>query len=115
MVEETNKGPEAKPARAGEWFREAWTAALGKVGEAEEEVSRMLHRAGEAAGWKPEDVKRMTREFAERLAAQRRELDERIEKAVARAKFPRREALDALMRRVDKLAERVETLAKKRQ
>jgi polyhydroxyalkanoate synthesis regulator phasin len=53
-------------------------------------------------------------DLAERLAAQRRELEqgleERVRGALQRLRVPRREEVQALMARVDRVAERVETL-----
>ena len=53
-------------------------------------------------------------DLAERLAAQRRELEqgleERVRGALQRLRVPRREEVQALMTRVDRVAERVEKL-----
>ncbi len=101
-----------------EFFKEAWSQALIKVSAAEDEAAKVLHRAGDLAGWKPDDVRRLAKEFSDRLAAQRREfeksLDEGIHRAVAHVKFPRRDDLDALVRRLDQVEARIEALRQKR-
>lgn len=101
-----------------EFFKEAWSQALIKVSAAEDEAAKVLHRAGDLAGWKPDDVRRLAKEFSDRLAAQRREfeksLDEGIHRAVAHVKFPRRDDLDGLVRRLDQVEARIEALRQKR-
>lgn len=101
-----------------EFFKEAWSQALIKVGAAEDEAAKVLHRAGDLAGWKPEDVRRLAKEFSERLASQRRDfeksLDEGIHRAVSRVKLPRRDDLDGLVRRLDQVEARIEALRQKR-
>jgi polyhydroxyalkanoate synthesis regulator phasin len=65
-----------------------------------------------------DDVRRYAKEFADRLAAQRKELekglDERVNKALARVKVPRREEIGALAKRVGAIAERIEALEARR-
>jgi polyhydroxyalkanoate synthesis regulator phasin len=105
-------------ARLADFFKEAWSQALLKVEAAEDEAARVLHRAGDLAGWRPDDVKRLAKEFTERLSAQRREfetsLDEGIHRAVSRLKLPRRDDLEALVRRLDQVEARIEALHQKR-
>jgi polyhydroxyalkanoate synthesis regulator phasin len=64
-------------------------------------------------------VKRHAREFGERLTSQRRDVEKGIDDAVRRAasrfRIPSREDIDALQKRLDAIAERVETLAKDRE
>lgn len=99
------------------WFKDAWGNALSAVSSAEEEAQKLLRRAGEMVGWSPEDVVKYAREFGERLISQRRELErtveDRVKKAVARLRMPRREELEALRSRLDKLAERLDALKPK--
>ncbi len=101
-----------------EFFKEAWSQALIKVSAAEDEAAKVLHRAGDLAGWTPDDVRRLAKEFSDRLTAQRREfeksLDDGIHRAVSRVKFPRRDDLDALVRRLDQVEARIEALRQKR-
>jgi len=105
--------------RSADWFRDAWSQALVAVSTAEEEAGKVLHKVGDLAGWKPEDARRITKEFGERLAAQRREfektLDEQIGRALSRVKVPRREEIDALGKRVGRIAERIEALEARRE
>ncbi|HEY3447057.1 MAG TPA: phasin family protein [Myxococcales bacterium] len=114
-------GDDEKPVeehKSGDWFREAWSQALVAVNAAEEEAGRLLLKAGELAGWKPDDVRRYATEFGERLASQRKELekslDERVNKALARVKVPKREEISALAKRVGRVAERIEALEARR-
>ena len=109
---------QASERRAADWFRDAWSQALLAVNAAEEEAGKVLHRAGELAGWKPEDVRRITSEFGERLTAQRKEfertLDEAVSRALSRMKVPKREEIDALGKRVGRIAERLAALEARR-
>jgi len=108
----------AKEHRPADWFREAWSQALVAVGAAEDEANQLLHRAGELADWKPEDARRFAKELADRLAAQRKELektlDERVARAVGRIKIPNRDVLDSLAKRVGHIAQRIEVLEARR-
>lgn len=118
MVDERPAQEPARERGVADWFRDAWSQALVAVSAAEEEASRVLHRAGDLAGWKPEEARRLAKEFGERLAAQRKEfertLDEGISRAVARVKFPKRDEIEALGKRVGRIAERIEALEAKR-
>jgi len=99
-------------------FREAWSNALAGVNAAEQEAEKVFMRIADAAGLSPDEVRRQAREFGERLASQRREVeravDEAVRKAANRFKIPSREDIEALERRVDAVAQRVEELAKGR-
>ncbi|WP_242395302.1 phasin family protein [Anaeromyxobacter oryzisoli] len=99
-------------------FREAWSNALAGVNAAEQEAEKVLERIADAAGLSPEDVRRNAREFGERLAAQRRELERAIDDGVRRAanrfRIPGQEELDALRKRLDAVAEKVEALSKEK-
>ncbi len=97
-------------------FKEAWSNALAGVNAAEQEAEKVLARIADAAGFSPEDVRRQAREFGERLANQRREVERAVDDAVRRAanrfRIPSREDIDALQRRLDTLAQRVDALSK---
>ncbi len=99
-------------------FKEAWSNALAGVNAAEQEAEKVLDRIADAAGFSPEDVRRQAREFGERLTLQRRELERAIDDAVRRAanrfRIPSREDLDAVRRRLDAIAEKVEALSKEK-
>jgi len=101
-------------ARAADFFREAWSLALLKVGAAEEEAGRVLDRAGALAGRGEEEAKRLAKEFGERLAAQRGEfessIEARIATAVGRLKVVRREEIEALRARLDRVEARIAAL-----
>lgn len=96
-------------------FKEAWSQALVGLNAAEAEAEKVLDRLAGAAGFTPEDVKRHAREFGERLASQRREveraIDEAVRRAAARFKLPSRDEVEALKKRLDQIAERVDRLA----
>ncbi len=100
-------------------FKEAWSNALAGVNAAEQEAEKVLARIADAAGFSPEDVRRQAREFGERLANQRREVERAVDDAVRRAanrfRIPSREDLEALQRRLDTLAQRVDALAKQKE
>jgi len=101
-----------------EMFKEAWSSALAGVNAAEQEAEKVLGKLADAAGFSPEDVRRHAREFGERLTSQRRELEKAIDDAVRRAanrfRIPTQTDIEALQKRVDAVAQRVEALAKER-
>jgi len=97
-----------------EMFKDAWSQALVGLNAAEAEAEKVLTRLG----FSPEDVKRHAREFGERLTQQRREvekaLDDAVKRATARFRFPTREEMEAVRRRLDEISERVDALAEER-
>ncbi|BDG06208.1 phasin family protein [Anaeromyxobacter oryzae] len=99
-------------------FKEAWSNALAGVNAAEQEAEKVLNRIADAAGFSPEDVRRHAREFGERLTVQRRELERTIDDAVRRTanrfRIPSKDDLDALQKRLDAIAEKVEALAREK-
>jgi len=101
-----------------EMFKEAWSHALAGVNAAEQEAEKVFARIADVAGFSPEDVRRHAREFGERLTVQRREIERTIDDAVRRAtsrfRVPSREDLEALEKRLDAIAARVEALAKEK-
>ena len=100
-------------------FKEAWSNALAGVNAAEQEAEKVLSRFADAAGFSPEDVRRHAREFGERLANQRREVERAVDEAVRRAanrfRIPSRDDIEALQRRLDAVAQRVDALAKEKE
>jgi polyhydroxyalkanoate synthesis regulator phasin len=96
-------------------FKEAWSQALGGLNNAEQEAERVLAKVADAAGFGPDDVKRHAREFGERLATQRKELERAIDDAVKRTasrfRLPTRDEIDALRSRVEAISARVDALA----
>src|SRR5262249_61392167 len=88
-----------------------WAQAVTAVSSVEDEAARVVQRAQTVAGWSQDEVRRQMGDLAERLAAQRRELEqgleERVRGALQRLRVPRREEVQALMARVDRVAERV--------
>ncbi len=96
-------------------FKEAWSNALAGVNAAEQEAEKVLGRIADVAGFSPDEVRRHAREFGERLANQRREVERAVDDAVRRTanrfRIPSREDLEALQRRVDAVAQRIDDLA----
>jgi poly(hydroxyalkanoate) granule-associated protein len=101
-----------------EMFKEAWSSALAGVNAAEQEAEKVLGKVADAAGFSPDEVKRHAREFGERLTVQRREIEKAIDDAVRRTanrfKIPTQSDIEALQKRVDAVAQRVEALSKER-
>lgn len=101
-----------------EMFRQAWSQALAVGSAAEVEAEKVFGRLADAAGFSPDDVKRHAREFGERLVTQRRELeraiDEAVQRTASRFKVPSQADIEALQRRVDEIAARIEALAKEK-
>jgi poly(hydroxyalkanoate) granule-associated protein len=101
-----------------EMFKDAWSSALAGVNAAEVEAEKVLGKLADAAGFSPEDVRRHARDFGERLTTQRRELEKTIDEAVRRAthrfRIPSQSDIDALQKRVDAVAARIEALSKER-
>jgi polyhydroxyalkanoate synthesis regulator phasin len=91
-----------------------WAQAVTAVSSVEDEAARVVQRAQTVAGWSQDEVRRQMSDLSERLAAQRRELEqgleERVRTALQRLRVPRREEVQALTARVDRVAERVEKL-----
>jgi polyhydroxyalkanoate synthesis regulator phasin len=100
-------------------FKEAWSQALAGVNAAEQEAEKVFAKLADAAGFTADDVKRHAREFGERLASQRRDIEKGIDEAVRRAasrfRIPSREDIDALQKRLDAIAERLDALDKDRE
>src|SRR6516165_611931 len=88
-----------------------WAQALTAVSSVEDEAARVVQRAQTVAGWSQDEVRR---QMGERLAAQRKELEqgleERVRGALQRLRVPKREEVQALVARVDRVAERLEKL-----
>jgi polyhydroxyalkanoate synthesis regulator phasin len=102
-----------KPLEA---FQQFWGQALVTLTGAEEEAARLLGRVQGLAGWSQEEARRQVREFSERLAGQRREIEKRVEdtvkQSVSRLRLPRHAEVSQLTTRLDALARRVENLSK---
>jgi polyhydroxyalkanoate synthesis regulator phasin len=102
-----------------EIFKEAWSQALAGVNAAEQEAEKVFSRLADVAGLSTDEVKRHAREFGERLTTQRREVEKAIDDAVrtaaSRFRIPTQEDLDALRKRLDAVAEKVDALSKERE
>jgi len=114
-METENK--DRKPALA-EYFERAWSQALVAVSTVEEEAAKVTHKVAEVAGWSQDEVRRYVREFSDRLASQRRDLEKNVEDAVrrtvSRVRVPRREDLTDIQARLDRIGQRIEALREKR-
>ena len=101
-----------------EHFERFWAQALVTVSQAEGEVTKTIQRIADVAGWGPEEVKRQAREFSERLTSQRKDLERSVEegvrKALTRVRLPRRDELQELQARMDRVASRLDALAGRR-
>ncbi|HET9552589.1 MAG TPA: phasin family protein [Anaeromyxobacteraceae bacterium] len=101
-----------------EMFKEAWSHALAGVNAAEQEAEKVLNRLADAAGFSPEDVRRHAREFGDRLQSQRKELekaiDDGVKKAASRLRVPTKGDLEAIEKRLDVIAAKVDELAKEK-
>jgi polyhydroxyalkanoate synthesis regulator phasin len=101
-----------------EMFKEAWSHALAGVNAAEQEAEKVLNRLADAAGFSPEDVRRHAREFGDRLQAQRKELekaiDDGVKKAASRLRVPTKGDIEAIEKRLDVIAAKVDELAKEK-
>ncbi|MFP2962444.1 phasin family protein [Myxococcus sp. 1LA] len=101
-----------------ETFERFWSQALLAVNTAEEEASRAVQRVAAVAGWSQDEVKRQAREFGDRLAGHRKDLEhnveERVRVALTKMKLPRREELSAFGTRLEKLAERIQALEQRK-
>ena len=95
-----------------------WARALVTVSSVEEESAQLVQRLQAVAGWSQDEVKRQILEVSERLASQRQTLEKGVEegvrKAVSRLKVPRREQIQALQARLDKVAARLDRIAQRR-
>ena len=91
-----------------------WAQAVTAVSSVEDEAARVVQRAQTVAGWSQDEVRRQMGELAERLAAQRKELEqgleERVRGTLQRLRVPRRDEVQALAARVDRVTERLERL-----
>jgi polyhydroxyalkanoate synthesis regulator phasin len=109
------KKPEEKKS-VGDFFQQFWGQALTAVTGVEEEATKLLSKLPWAAGWSPEEARKQVRELSERLLAQRKDMERRVEEAVKASlktvRVPRRDELKELSARVDALARRVESLVR---
>ena len=96
-----------------------WAQALVTVSSVEEEAAQLVQKLQAAAGWSQEEMRRQASEVSERLASQRlaleKGLEEGVRRAVSRLRVPRREQIQALQDRLDRVAARLDRLAQRRQ
>jgi hypothetical protein len=98
-------------------FERLWGQALVAVTQAEEEATKAVQRIAEAAGSGQDEVKRQVRELSERLVRQRKDLEHSVEEGVrrtlARLRVPRREEVQDIQSRLDRVAARIDALARR--
>ena len=91
-----------------------WGQALVGVERAEDAAQGTLHRVAGLVGWSQEEVRRHAREFADRMSGQRetlqRYVEEGVQRALGRMRVPRREDVQGLSARLDRVAERLARL-----
>jgi hypothetical protein len=101
-----------------DYFEKVWSQALLAVSAAEDEVGKVVHRVTEVAGASQDEVKRQVREFKDRLVQQRKDLEKGVEDgvkgALLKVRLPKREDLAPLEDRLNKVAQRIEELTRKR-
>jgi alanyl-tRNA synthetase len=116
------EAPQERPTRVAEAFERIWGLALAQVltavSAAEDEALRALQRASALAGWSQDEAMRQVREFSERLAAQRREVERMVEDSVRRALspliLPRRDQIQDVDTRLKRVSERLDELEKRK-
>ena len=95
-----------------------WGQALVAVNTVEEEAAKVAGRLAEAAGWNQEEIRKNVRTFAERLASQRKDLEQSLEDGVKRTlslvRLPRKEQLGELNERLDRISKRIDALWEKK-
>jgi polyhydroxyalkanoate synthesis regulator phasin len=95
-----------------------WAQALVAVSSVEEEAAQVVQRLQAVAGWSQDEMRRQVAEVSERLTSQRQALEKGIEegvrRAVAKLRVPRRDQIQALQGRLDRLAARLDKLDPKR-
>jgi poly(hydroxyalkanoate) granule-associated protein len=98
-------------------FERLWGQALVAVTQAEEEATKAVQRIAEAAGSGQDEVKRQVRELSDRLVRQRKDLEHSVEEGVrrtlARLRVPRREEVQDIQARLDRVAARIDALARR--
>jgi hypothetical protein len=100
-----------------EYFQRLWGQALVAVSQAEDEAGKAAQKFAEVTGWGQEEIKRQARELSERLVRQRRDLEHSVEEGVRRTlltlRVPRREEIHDIQARLERVAARIEALARR--
>jgi polyhydroxyalkanoate synthesis regulator phasin len=113
MAEMDQPESQSPPSPQGKLER-LWSQALLAVSSAGEEAGRAAQALAERAGLNPEEIRRHVRDFTDRLAVQRRDFERGVEeaskKALSTLKVPRREQIQELQNRLDKLERRLGAL-----
>jgi polyhydroxyalkanoate synthesis regulator phasin len=100
------------------YVREAWGNALVAVGDAGDEVQKILSRIGGWVEMRPEEARRVAAELSERLRQERLQIEEALDGAVRRSvapfRLPTREQLSDIEARLEAIEGRLDRLAAKR-
>jgi polyhydroxyalkanoate synthesis regulator phasin len=95
-----------------------WAQALVAVSSVEEEAAQVVQRLQAVAGWSQDEMRRQVTEVSERMRSQRQTLERGIEdgvrRAVAKLRVPRKEQIQSLQSRLDRLVARLDELDSKR-
>jgi polyhydroxyalkanoate synthesis regulator phasin len=98
-----------------ETIQKACSQALVNLDAAAEKVEKVVSKILRAAGFAPENVRRRTRAFTERLQSQRKELGKTfgaVKRAASRFKLASRYEVDGLRQRVDEIGARLDAMTK---
>ncbi|MFM2152204.1 MAG: hypothetical protein RL199_639 [Pseudomonadota bacterium] len=118
MTSESPAGEKDESHGLRGYVREAWSQALVAVGDAGDEVQKILGRVGELVEMAPDEARRLAHELAQKLKDERGQLEEAVEAAVRTAvqpfRLPSPADLQALEGRLAVLEDAVERLAVKR-
>src|SRR5579863_5668468 len=100
-----------------EYFERVWGQALVAVSQAEEEAGKAVQKLAGVAGWGQEEIKRQARELGERLVRQRKDLEHSVDEGVRRTlsalRVPRREEIQDIQARLERVAARIDALARR--
>ena|SRR5271165_264972 len=111
-----NEAKEKRPL--SDVMERMWAQALVAVSSVEEEAAQLVQRLQAVAGWSQDEVRRQVTEVSERLASQRQVLEKGVEegvrRAVSRLRVPRRDQIQALQARLDRVAARLDRLDQRR-
>jgi polyhydroxyalkanoate synthesis regulator phasin len=110
-----NHEPSKEKRSFTEHLERVWGQALLTVSAAEGEAHKVVQRIAEMAGSGQEEIRKQTRELAERISTQgrdvERQVEERVRKALTNLRVPRRDDVQAVRARIEKLSERIQNLA----
>lgn len=105
-----------KPRSVSEIFQQWWSKALTTVSGESDATKLLQNLQGATASLTPEELRKQVEAWNERMQAQRKVVEQRLEdgvkKAVEAVRVPTRDELARLSARMDRLAERLEALSR---